>query len=307
MAFAGLMGRRGASWGMALLSASLVTACGHSTPGATQVVAKVNSGEITVHQLNAALRQVPNVTPDTAKTAAGPVLERLIEQELLVQKAEAAKLDHNPEVLQALEAARRQVLASAWLQQSVADIPKPTEAEVKDYYTQHPEYFSGRRIFEYRSIAVQASPAVVKDVQAQLAATHSADAVIDYLRTNNVHYVVNPLIKGTEQLPVGLVPKFMSLKDGDVIALPFQEGVEIVQLIHSHPEPVGEAQGRPFIEKYLLEQRRQARAAEEIKALRSAATIQYVGEVHAPTAAATPPPKPTSPNDVTQGIAAGIK
>src|ERR1019366_4323631 len=89
----------------------------HPCRGSYQVVARVNTKEITILQLNAALAQVPNVTAETAKAASGPLLERLIEQELLVQKAQDAKLDRNPQVAQAMEAAKRQVLATAYLQQ----------------------------------------------------------------------------------------------------------------------------------------------------------------------------------------------
>lgn len=73
----------------------------------------------------------------------------------------------------------------------------------------------------------------------------------------------------------------------------------------SRSEPVGETQGRPFIEKFLLEQRRNERAASEIKSLRAAAAIQYLGTViAAPAATSSPTPSAT---DVNAGIAAGLK
>src|ERR1019366_2332186 len=64
-----------------------LAACGKSNSevGATQVIAKVNKAEITVHQLNAALSRVTNLTPDSAKAASGQLLQQLIDEELLVQ------------------------------------------------------------------------------------------------------------------------------------------------------------------------------------------------------------------------------
>jgi hypothetical protein len=78
-----------------------------------------------------------------------------------------------------------------------------------------------------------------------------------------------------------------------------------VQLISSSPEPVDEAQGQPFIEKYLIEQRRNDRAAAELKYLRSVAAIKYLGDFKAPPVAGSDP-TPTA-NAVADGVAAGIK
>jgi EpsD family peptidyl-prolyl cis-trans isomerase len=287
--------------------ASIIAACGklnHDT-AATQVVAKVNKGEITVHQLNAALAQVPNIAPESVKTVSGPVLERLIDQELLVQKAKEAKLDRNPQVVQAVEAAKRAVLASAYLQQIAANVPKPSDHDIHDFYLEHPEYFNARRVYTYRSIAVHAPPAEVQNIQQQLSATKDVNAVLNYLRANKRSFVVNVVSKTTEQLPMEVVPRFAALKDGDATIFPSDGGMELIQLISSSAEPVDEAQGKPFIEKFLLDQRRNERVASEIKSLRGEATIQYVGELKAPPASAANP-KPSA-NDVRSSIAAGLK
>lgn len=48
-----------------VLSTLVLTACGERPPekkAATQVVAKVNGGEISVHQINFVLQRTPNVS-----------------------------------------------------------------------------------------------------------------------------------------------------------------------------------------------------------------------------------------------------
>jgi EpsD family peptidyl-prolyl cis-trans isomerase len=290
-----------------MVFASSLAGCGklHHETGATQVVAKVNNGEITIHQLNAALAQVPNVSAESVKTVSGPVLERLIDQELLVQQARAAGLDRNPQVVQAMEAAKRSVLASAYVQQMTANIAKPSDQDVHEYFVQHPEFFSGRRVYTYRSIAIHATPDEVRGIDQQLTTTRDLNAVVNYLRTNKLSFFDNALSKTTEQLPKEAVARFAALKDGDATLFVSPAGAEVVQLLSSRSEPVDEAQGRPFIEKYLLEERRNERVATEIKSLRTAATIQYVGEVKAPPVNAAAP-KPSA-NDVRASIAAGLK
>jgi EpsD family peptidyl-prolyl cis-trans isomerase len=298
---------------LALAVLPWVAACSrsHSAAGASQVVAKVNKSEITVLQLNSALSRIPNLTPDTTKTASKQVLEQLIDEELLVDRARQAKLDRNPGVLQAIEAAKRNVLATAYLQQSVGQIPEPSQKDIAAFYAQHPEYFSARRIYTYRSIPIQAPPAQAESIQQQLVTSKNVDALLANLKASSTPFVVNQLTKGAEQLPSSALAKMSTLKDGDIITMPFSGGVEVVQLLSSSSEPVDEAQAKPSIEKYLIEQARKQRIDQEVQSLRASASIQYVGDFtpsaalsHAPAAAA---PAKRAESDTTAGIGAGIK
>ena len=270
---------------------------------ATQVAAKVNGAEITVFRLNAALAQTPNIPGNSTQNVAGEVLERLIDQELLVQKGHQGDIDHNPQVVQAIEAARRSIIANAYLQQITASIAKPSDQDIQQYYVQHPEYFAARRFYVYRSLVVSATPAQVQAIQQQLAGAKELDFVANYLGANRLSFVNNKFARSTEQLSASAQARFSALKEGETTTLPSPGGVELVQLISSSSEPVDEARARPSIENYLIEQRRKDRAAQELKYLRSGATIQYLGNFKAPAV-----PEPTSnANSVADGGAAGIK
>src|SRR5512139_2955755 len=105
-----------------LLIAALVVGCGDkkdeaatTEKGATQVAAKVNGTELTVHQINYALQRMPNLDKGQTKAASLEVVRKLVDQEVLLQKALADKLDRDPTVVQALDAARRQILAEAYM------------------------------------------------------------------------------------------------------------------------------------------------------------------------------------------------
>lgn len=80
---------------------------------ATQVAARVNADEITVHQVNQVLGQRQDIKPEFAAQAKRAVLDRLINQQLARQEAIEAQLDRSPEVEQTIEAAKTEILARA--------------------------------------------------------------------------------------------------------------------------------------------------------------------------------------------------
>ena len=292
----------------ALASVVVLAACGkfHQTTASTQVVAKVNNREITVHQLNAALKQVGAGSSDSKKIIDG-VMERLINQELLVQKASAEKLDQTPGVQQAIEASKRTILASAYLQQAVADTASPSDRDVHEYFVNHPDFFTNRRVYVYRSIVVQGPPADLDAAAKMLDSSGDLDATLGFLKSKKLEFLPKTVAKADEEIAPAELPRLAALKEGAVASFMRPEGLEIDKMITSVPEPVDETQGRPFIEKFLKERRRAERAENEIKSLRAAATVQFVGtykpSAPAPVKTATPP---GTRDDVTKGIAVGI-
>ena len=58
---------------------------------ASQTAAKVNKEEITVHQINYVLQQQRALKPEMVASASIQVLERLVDQELALQKAQEQK------------------------------------------------------------------------------------------------------------------------------------------------------------------------------------------------------------------------
>ena len=132
-----------------LLPLALAAGCEGSEhrQGASQVAAKVNGDEITVYQVNSLLARSSgagrNGTAGT-KTAA---LERLINLQLASQKAVEEKLDRSPEVVLAIENAKTEILARAHLSRIAAAHPAPSAEQVNKYYSDHPELFAQRQVY----------------------------------------------------------------------------------------------------------------------------------------------------------------
>jgi EpsD family peptidyl-prolyl cis-trans isomerase len=178
----------GRALALSIIAAATLIACGGEDgdkKAATQVAAKVNGGEVSVHQINQVMQRTNVSTPEQAKAASRQVLERLIDQELLVQQALDKKLDRDPKTLQAVEAARREVLSRAYLEQvSSASAPKPGDVGSEGVLQRSiRSCFAERRIFSLREIAIQADAAFLPKLQQYMAAEpRNLQQLADWLR-----------------------------------------------------------------------------------------------------------------------------
>ncbi len=280
------------SFTVSIMAVAVLAACGGEggdKKAATQVAAKVNKGEVSVHQINQVMQRANVTSPEQAKAASKQVLERLIDQELLVQQALEKKLDRDPKTLQAVEAARREVLARAYLEQVSGAATKPTEAEVKDYYANHPELFSERRIFSLRELSIQSGPDVLPKLQQYMAEPRNMQQIAEWLKGENIPFSANAVTKPAEQLPLEMVKNIHQLKDGQMGLVRSGNAVLVLEVAASRSAPVDEKAAQPVIEQFLLNRRKSELAQAEVKSLREKGKIEYLGEFTAPAAAVEQP------------------
>lgn len=268
----------------------LLAACGKDDgkKTATQIAARVNKAEISVHQINQALSRAGNVPPEQARQAGRQVLDKLVEQELFVQQAAEKKLDRDPKVMQALEAARREILARAYAEQVMGNAAKPGADEIKSFYAGHPELFAERRIFNLQELAIRASAEQLPALQDAIGKSKSFAEVVDWLKANKVPYAANAGVRPAEQLPMELLPRYHALKDGQVALLTGPNGAIAVHVVGSQKAPLDEKAATPFIEQFLQNRKRVELAGAELKSLRAKARIEYLGDFGPPEAAPAP-------------------
>ncbi len=278
----------------ALVAAVLLVGCGDKKEtAASQTAAKVDKDEVTVQQVDFVLQQQRNLRPEQADAASRQILERLIDQQLAVQKADDLKLDRDPRVVQQLEAVRREVLARAYVEKIGEAAAKPTPEEVKKYYDEKPALFADRRIYSIQEIGIEARPEQVQALRDQLAASKNIGEFVEYLKANDYRFAGNQAVRAAEQLPLNSLDAFARMKDGQAAMVPAPNGVQVVVLAGSRRQPVSEEQARPAIEQYLLNDRKRKLVEEDMKGLRAAAKVEYVGKfaelaASAPAATAAP-------------------
>ena len=285
-----------------LLIVALVAGCGDKKDGAakeekpTQVAAKVNGTELTVSQVNFALQRIPNLDKDQSKAASLQVVRNLVDQEVLAQKAQSEKLDRDPAVVQALDAAHRQIMAEAYMSRKLGTPAEPTDAEVTDYFNKHPELFTKRKIYRLQEIAIKAPKEKQEAIRKQLADSKTLNDFGAWLKAEKYPVQASQGVKPAEQLPQALLPKLAEMPDGQAMVVNTPDGLLVIVLADSQVQPVTLEQAKPAIARLLQNEARQKAAKAELDSLKAAAKIEYVGEfADAGKEAAAPAEQPAAP------------
>jgi EpsD family peptidyl-prolyl cis-trans isomerase len=264
---------------LALASILSLNGCGDKDEvKATQVAAKVNGEEITVHQINYRLAKLGNLGAEQTKLAAGQMLTSLVDQQLLVDKAIEEKMDRDPQVVQTLDENRRQVLANAYIGRMVQNVSKPTDTEIKDYYAKNPALFSERRIYKISELAVQVTPENAAAIKSKLESSKNLGEFVGWLKAQNIPARGGQSVKAAEQLPLELLSRLHGMKDGQIMTMNGNRQIIVLYLAETQSRPIGEEQAKTNIEAFLVNSRKREIAAAELKKLHATAKIEYMGE-----------------------------
>lgn len=292
-----------------VVAAALAAGCGDKSSSegkATQAAARVDGSEITVHQINQVLERQQGLKPEQAEAASHQVLESLIDQQLAVAKAEEQKLDRDPQVVQMLEATRRSILARTYLEKAAAaGAGTPTTEEIRKYYDEKPALFSQRKVYALQEFTVPGTQEQNQALMEQLKATRGPAQFVDVLKASGIKFSANQITQAAEGLPLGIIDPLSKVSDGEALYITGNDGFKALLVVASRSQPVAFEQAKPAIEQYLTAERRREFATKEMKALRTAAKVEYLGKfVNKPAAASgasavTPEPATPAPSVAT--------
>ena len=294
-----------------------LAACGNKSEKkpASQVAAKVNSEEISVHQINFVLGRsnAAAISPEQAPAVRREILDKLIDQQLAVEKAVEKKLDRSPDVMMAIDAARREILSRAYLEQIAAAQPKPTPEESKKYISEHPQLFAERRIYNIQEIVMPPSSGTAASLNEMVASGKSLEDVAVWLKSKDIKFSGGSATRPAEQIPLDLLPKLHTLKDGQSLVLENEKSITVMRVVASQSAPVTEEVAIPRVQQFLSNQRSNEAAQNEIKQIKEKAQITMLGEfantesVPAPQAKTADAEKKPETNAAIEKGVAGLK
>jgi len=258
-----------------LLLGSL-SACSSSDPGAkqTQVAAKVNGDEITVHQINGEMQrlQVPVANP---QVVAKQMLNSLIDRQLLVQEAIKLNLDRTPEVVQLVDAARAQIYAQAYLARKVSALGAATEPEIQQFMAEHPEVFSHRKVFTTADIIFANDPAKIDTNQLQKMVSNGEE-LKSWLNTHRIHFEIAEETIPTEALPKEALGLAEQIKVGDLLFMHDDIKVVARTVANIAEVPLTTQQAADMATKAVNERKRQQLILDELQRLKNLAKIEVL-------------------------------
>lgn len=283
----------------------------------TQVAAKVGDSEISVHQINQVLGRTPmrDASKETLQATSNQILERLIDQQLAVDAAIEDKLHRSPEVVAAIEAARNEVLARAYLQRITSATIKATPEEVKRYYVENPALFAERRNFNLQEIRIPDAVSVLSELRGLAEQGRPIDQIANFLRERQIPFNGGSATRSAEQIQLEMLPRLHALKDGQSLVVDNGKSATLIRVAASQSVPLSEEQARGGIEQFINNRRASEAIAQEIKRLRETNTIAYMGDFSKPTsvardAASSPSLTPGTPaangSPASQPPAAGV-
>lgn len=265
-----------------VVAATLAAGCGDKSKHegkASQAAARVNGDEITVHQINQLLERQQGLKPEQAEAASRQALEGLIDQQLAVAKAEEQKIDRDPQVVALLDSTRRSILARAYLEKAAAaGAGTPTADEIRKYFDAKPALFSQRKVYALQEFTVPATPEQTQATIDKLKATKTPTEFVEVLKNSGLKFSANQTTQAAEGLPLGILDQLSKVNDGEALYVTAKDGFKAVLVVASKSQPVTFDQAKPAIEQYLTVERRRDFAQKELKNLRAAAKIEYIGK-----------------------------
>jgi EpsD family peptidyl-prolyl cis-trans isomerase len=264
------------------IAALALTGCGDkdkSEAKASQAAVRVNDDEITVHQINQILERQQGLKPEQTDAASRQILEGLIDQQLAVSKAEEQKIDRDPQVVQMLDAMRRNVLARAYLERAAATgAGTPSSDEIRKYFDSKPALFTDRRVYALQEYTVMGTPEQTGGLLEKLKASTSAESFVEIMKNSGMKFNATQTTQAAENLPLGLIDQLSKVKDGEAMFITAKDGFKALLVVASKAQPVNFEQAKPAIEQFLTAERRRDFTQREVKSLRTAAKIEYIGK-----------------------------
>lgn len=266
----------------ALFMSTILVGCGGEKSDKkqdTQVAANVNGEEVTVHQLNQALGQLRvKVTQENQQEIKLKALDHLVDQTLVLQAAKQAELDRSPEILSALEAAKRKVLVDAYVQRTLQGVGKPTSQEIEAYYNEHPQIFADRKMFVYTQLTMLVEKEALESLVTELKAIKTLEELLPILHEKGISYKEVVAANLTEKLPPPLRAPLNALKVGDIGYLKMSDGLLVIELQQALAQSVTLEQATPAIRRQLYSQKQKEAAEKLVESLKENAQVEYLGE-----------------------------
>jgi len=261
-----------------VLAVAGLSACGNKAsetkPG--QALVSVNGAEITVLQLNEELQRA-GIGPSQQEAASKQLLQALIDRQLLQGEAAREKLERDPKVMQSIERAKALIVAQEYLRKRIGNLPRPTAAEVEDYFNKNPQFFSQRKQFNMHQLVI-ATTDMTPALKAAADAAKSLEEVAAWMDAQKIRFARTQLARSTADLSPEMSAQLLRMPKGQLFIVKENERTLLISIAEIREAPVPLEVASQQIEQFLVNKRNKESAAAELARLRASAKIEYLNK-----------------------------
>ncbi len=240
-------------------------------------IAVVDGNALTRYHLKDELAARGGVADQASRALA---IQALVDRQLLQDEAVRLKLDRDPHVRAALDNARAQILAQAYLKSRMAQVEPLSAGEAKAYFAAHPEQFSERKLFHIKEIAISSQQAS-GELQAAMDAARSLDDVTAWLEGRRIPYRQARRTLDSAEMPMALATRMRDMQPGQLFVMREADSTFLATLVAAEARPVALADALPQIHESLRARAARALGDAALARLRTGAYIEYTDEQNA--------------------------
>ncbi|MEE4450781.1 peptidyl-prolyl cis-trans isomerase [Novosphingobium resinovorum] len=255
------------------MAATGLSACGDVETTPDQVLVRGDDFEITVQEYDQVLRRSPLVTKEAIGPMRQAVMEGLIGEKLLAEEALKAGLDKQAATAQAIAAAKRSVLAQAYVQKLAGNSFRPDEREVRQYYAAHQAQFGERRRLVLSEYVVRSDLPDVRQYVETLDKRGMGELATALAQAMPSITPVT-LVRFSDEIPDTPGRTLQRLQAGDAIVYQTPGHVHLGQVQSVEIDPIALVAARPRIEAGLVAQRQSELVRTTVQALRKTRNVK---------------------------------
>ncbi|SDA22768.1 peptidyl-prolyl cis-trans isomerase [Sphingomonas sp. NFR15] len=257
-----------------------------------QLIAKGDKFEVTLGEYDQFLRQMPPVTKEAVAPMRRMLLQQLVNEKLLAEAAISAKMEDDPANSQAIAAAKRAILAQAYIRNLTGKLPKAEPREIEAYYNAHPALFSNRRRFIVEEYVLKSD---MPDIRSYVDALTNGDFnTLAAVVSNKIPFLQPTTVaRFTDELPDNRdMLDTLTVGSSIVYQSPGQLHLGRIQSVTLEPVPLEAATGK--IERSLADDRVEQIAQAAVKTLRKSRNVEILNANLKQAVAEIPPKGPRS-------------
>jgi hypothetical protein len=184
-------------------------------------------------------------------------------------------MDQEPGARQALDAARREVLARAFVEQGVQTVAAPTEAMMHAYFDANDALFAHRRIYSLHEYLAKVPEDKVPALRALVEGGKPASDVEAWFQANGAPFREQQSTHPAEQIPLASLKALAAVPDGGGLVASAGNQVHVTYVSSSTQAPVTFDDVRQKIGQFLSVEGRRKVTESNLAALKSSAKIEY--------------------------------